>query len=367
MAWKSWMLSAAVFCTALAACGDDDAGTTAPTDMGGRADLNVQPDLGQPTDGGVDAATPAGSCDPYAADSCPTTEKCSVVLRNAGLPSVTITFECMPRTGTLTEGQVCPGLSTEVPGSRRGDGGTVVNVYDVCEQGTFCWDTPPIPGYPPQPRSCRPLCGSTGVFCEENEFCSLLNDDEPTTAVIEPRFGVCKPGGCDPVLQTGCTLAQDACYIVYSTRSEILGACLEVNRDADAGTPFAPGTPCQFATQCAPGSGCLPAIVAGVFAEGASTCREYCAVGGIGGGFGGGPSADGGIDAGDVDGGEVDAGTPATDAGVDAGTRIVDAGTDSGPPRTGACPPSLGCVAFPLGDPDAGMPIRTPTDPGLCQ
>lgn len=44
-----------------------------------------------------------------------------------------------------------------------------------------------------------------------------------------------------------------------------------------------------------------------------------------------------------------------------------DLGTDAGPPRTGLCPPSLSCVAFPLGEPDAGTMVRFATNPGLCQ
>jgi hypothetical protein len=407
------MLSAAVFCAGLAACGDDD--VTPPTD-GGDVDSNVPPtDLGPPTDGGgaVDAGTLPAGCDPYADGSCPTGEKCAVVIRNSGLPNVAITFECVPSARQRLVGQVCN--FENLPGARPVDGG-IVDYYDLCEQGTFCWDTQPIPGYPPQPRTCQALCGADGVYCGDTEYCQLLNSDDPATAVVEPTFGTCTPAaGCDPVFQTGCAIPGDACYLVYSTRAEMLGACLAVDTTPDAGTPFAPGTPCDYATQCAPGSGCLPDVVAGAFGTGARVCREYCQVPGSGGGYGAGDGGvddaavdvDADVDAGpaDVDAGPaevdagpaevdagpaevdagpaeidagpaaVDAGPPAVDAGppaVDAGPPSVDAGPpdlghDAGPPRTGLCASALTCVAFPIGDPDAGMPIRVPTDPGICQ
>ncbi len=334
MAWKFWMLSAAVFCSALAACGDDDV-TPAPTDLGTAPDLYVPPtDLGQPTDGGItDAGHPTGDCDPYAAGSCPADQKCAVVIRNSGLPNVTITFECVPNAGRRLEGQVCN--FENLPGGTRVDGG-IVDYYDLCEQGTFCWDTQDIPGYPPRPRTCQKICGADGVYCQDTEYCQLLNSDDPATAVVEPTFGTCTPSqGCDPVFQTGCSNAADACYLVYSTRSEMLGACLETNRDADAGTPFAPGTACDYATQCAPGAGCLPTVVDGGFGDGTRACREYCSVSGV----------------------IVDAGTPPADGGS----------ADAGVVRSGHCAGALGCAAFPIGDPDAGMPIRVPTVPGICQ
>ena len=351
MSWKFRILTVAIFCSALAACGDDDA---PPTDMGVGLDLNTPPvDLGPPVDGGPrDLGTPAGDCDPYTAGSCPAGEKCSVVLRNGGMPTVTITFECVPQMGQRVADEVCPQLSTPLPG------GGAATTYDLCEQGTFCWDTP---GFPL--RSCRKLCGAEGVFCGDTEYCALLSSDDPASAVVEPTFGVCTPAaGCDPVFQTGCTASTDACYVISSTRGDLLGECIETDRDADAGTPFAPGAPCMFTNQCAPGSGCLLNIAAGAFMMGPRTCREYCAAPGRGGGFGGGP-----VDAGaDVDAGDVDAGPPALDAGppaMDAGPPAMDAG----PPRTGMCPPTVACIPFPLGDPDAGMPIRVPTDPGVCQ
>jgi len=397
MSWKCWMLSAAVFATGLAACGDDDdAPPPPPADMGVDVDMNTPPvDMGTPDDAGpADAGPPSGQCDPWDETSCAAPNKCAVVIRNSGLPNAAVTFECVPAAAQRREGQVCN--FADLPGGTRVDGGNV-DFYDLCEQGTFCWDTPPIPGFPPQPRSCRPLCGAEGVFCGDTEYCALLNADDPATTTVEPTFGVCTPAvGCDPVFQTGCTIPGDACYIVSSTRGDLLGACLEVNRDADAGTPFAPGTACDFATQCAPGAGCLPTIEGGDFGMGARACREYCQAGGMGGGFGGG--TDMGlpdVDAGDADAGagEADAGAGDVDAGdADAGAGDVDAGepdlgppdlgppdlgppdlgppdlgTDAGPPRTGLCPPSLSCVAFPVGDPDAGTMIRFATNPGLCQ
>ena len=366
MSWKCWMLSAAVFATGLAACGDDDDAPPPPppADMGVDVDMNTPPvDMGTPEDAGpADAGPPSGQCDPWVADSCAAPNKCAVVIRNSGLPNAAVTFECVPAAAQRREGQVCN--FADLPGGTRVDGGNV-DFYDLCEQGTFCWDTPPIPGFPPQPRSCRPLCGAEGVFCGDTEYCALLNADDPATTTVEPTFGVCTPAaGCDPVFQTGCTAPGDACYIVSSTRGDLLGACLEVDRDADAGTPFAPGTACDFATQCAPGAGCLPTIEGGGFGMGDRACREYCQAGGMGGGFGG-----GGIDAGEPDAGEPDAGEP--DAGPpDLGPPDLgppDLGTDAGPPRTGLCPPSLSCVAFPLGEPDAGTMVRFATNPGLCQ
>lgn len=384
MAWKSWMLSAAALCLVLAACGDDD--VTPPTDMGVGTNLNVPDvDLGPPTDAGPrDMGAPVADCDPYTADSCPATEKCAVVIYDNGLPTFRIAFRCVPRTDLRLLGQVC--FFNELPGGTVVDGGGVVDLYDQCEQGTFCWDTPDVPGYPSPPRSCQPLCRNEPTFCGENEFCQMLSGDDPASAVVEPTFGVCTPGGCDPVFQTGC-VNNDACYLEYTTRSEIIGACLGVDRDAMDGTPFAPGTPCNFTTQCAPGAGCLPTIVDGAFGTGDRACREFCEVAGGGGGFGGGGTdagvddAGADVDAGDVDAGaDVDAGPADVDAGVDmdagppevdAGPIVVDAGapdlgTDAGPLRTGLCPTTLGCIAAPS-DPDAGMPIRTPTVPGICQ
>ena len=66
------------------------------------------------------------------------------------------------------------------------------------------------------------------------------------------------PASCQPVLQSGCPGAQDACHVVP-------GGALSCQLEG----PGAAGTPCQFASDCSKGTGCISG-------PGGWLCREYC-------------------------------------------------------------------------------------------
>jgi hypothetical protein len=318
-------------------CGDDsgnsDSGVDATTGMDSSVDAgrdsgrDAGPDA-SPTDAGMDAAPDAGApgCDPYTADSCPTGQKCSVVLAFGPEPDntlETITFGCVD--GDRAKGNLAPcSISRDV----TPDDTTDNTVADDCQQGLFCFTSETATA-----RVCRPLCSGGTIDCGAGKFCLGLNND--------PSFGVCQTAeGCDPVFQTGCATGE-ACYVIGATNGDLLGSCFTPSpQDGGVG---APGEPCRFLDACRAGAGCFPeALPDGGFGD--SLCRSFCSAG----------------DAGVADAGAADAG--AADAGAtDAGS--MDGGVDAGPAFTGACTGAATCL--PIDSGDAG--VLVPTVPGRCQ
>jgi hypothetical protein len=164
------------------------------------------------------AAAPA-SCDPLARTGCQSGQAC--YLRGPG--DVTL----------------CDAVGAGAPG-------------DPCKANDACG-----PGLQCAGGVCRHICDVAGTSCPQ---------DLPTCVAApgNARLGVCAqpgaaPSGCDPVLQTGCQDALEACYATDDTGAL---ACLGRGTTGD-------GSPCQQHSDCVPGTGCFEAF------DG-SRCRRYC-------------------------------------------------------------------------------------------
>ncbi len=321
-------------------CGDDSGGSDSGTDATTGMDSSVDsgPDSGRDagmdatTDGGADSgpADAGATCDPYTADSCPSGQKCSVVLVYGPEPDNTlenITFGCVD--DTRARGELAPcSITRDVTPDNTADN----TVADNCQQGLFCFtsETSSV-------RVCRPLCSGGSVDCGEGKFCLGLNN--------EPPFGVCQTAeGCDPVFQTGCTTGK-ACYTIGATNGDLLGACFTPSaRDAGIASP---GEACSFLDSCQRGSGCFPEeLPDGGFGD--SLCRSFCTTASLDAGV---PTDAGSMDAGSMDAGSMDGG-------------VADAGpSDAGTVFTGACTAPATCLPLDVGD----AAVRVPIAPGRCQ
>ncbi|NOY93310.1 MAG: hypothetical protein GXP55_19155 [Deltaproteobacteria bacterium] len=316
-------------------CGDDSGGSDSGMDATTGMDSSVDSGRDSGRDGGMDATTDgstdsgpadAGSvCDPHTADSCPSGEKCSVVLVFGPAPDNTlenITFGCVDDTRAKGERAPCSRNRDATPDNTDDN-----TVSDDCQQGLFCFTAETASA-----NVCRPLCSGGTIDCGEGKFCLGLNS--------EPAFGVCQTAqGCDPVFQTGCT-AGKACYTIGATNGDLLGACF-VPSAQDGGVP-GPGEACRSLDGCQAGSGCFPEeLPDGGFGD--SLCRSFCTTASFDAGV---PTDAGSADAGSMDGGVSDAGPS------DAGTVF-----------TGACTTPATCLPLDVGD----AAVRVPIAPGRCQ
>jgi len=289
---------------AMVGCGDDD---TPPADAGpGAEDTGPPPprdagrDAGPGVDSGpvdMDAGTTASECDPFTPDSCPSGEKCGVVILTVGM-DVSVYYGCVSEdAGTRAETLPCSRSEDATPEDSTDDAQT-----DNCAQGLFCWRPAGT-----SLASCQRLCGAEGVDCMPDEFCNRLN--------TEPPFGICTDAdNCDPVYQTGCIDGYN-CYALSNTQGDRLGTCFEFG-ETDGGTG-AIDEPCMFINTCQGGSQCFPDFYPDGGAGDEFRCRELCDTSGSGPPDGG-TGMDGGVGlTGDCTSPEMCADLPLDDGGVD--------------------------------------------------
>lgn len=249
--------------TALA-CGDDDTGMMMGTDSGPGTDTGpMGTDAGTDTgpmgtdSGPEDAGTDAGpmqECDPFVAESCGADAKCAAAFElDMDGEVVEVFYTCIPGTRWVDPGVRCTFGDIEVEG-REGQ----VRA-DNCGEGFFCSTNDA------GRRACIQMCAPGVTDCGTDGVCLLANS--------EPEFGFCRTASnCDPVLQTGCEVAEgepeQACYVLGATNGDLVADCFEWG-PADGEDGMA-GSSCMFIDQCAPGLRCSPV------SDEAAECLPFC-------------------------------------------------------------------------------------------
>lgn len=248
-------IQAGACASATVAAGGPDAAPADATAAGGSGGTGGTGGKGGAGGNGGTNTSTTGVCDPFTNSGCRSSEKCTALQQSNG----TLALGCDTK-GSKAEGEAC---SQTVTGSSQTD--------DDCASGLACFS---IGG---AAASCHQICSISGTSCtcRTDELCSLR-----VSAIDSLGFAFCRPVvKCQPLEQTGCDKAKEACY--FST-----SPCYTGSQCAGFGNTK-PGDACAVANNCEPGSTCL--------LVGTGICSSFCSTA-----SGGTPSCSGASTGGDT-------------------------------------------------------------------